>query len=135
MGGMIAANADLSIPPTAHTPPPTLTQPPFLLITSFFKCKAARESELISPLLLKGGKERREWGKEHLGEHKEEKKPKKRMKWLSLFARPLKLERDARKNESGKEEREARGDRVNKTASKGELNAKRKETPLAPSPT
>lgn len=52
------------------------------------------------------------------------------------------MERDARKNERGKEEREARGgekeakrDRVNKTSSKGELNTKRKETPLAPSPT
>lgn len=54
----------------------------------------------------------------------------------------MKFERDARKNERGKEERdarggkkEARGDRVNKAASKGELNAKRKETPLAPSST
>lgn len=49
--------------PATHTH--TLLQPPtpnpqFLLITSFFKCKAVRESELISPLLLKGGKERRE---------------------------------------------------------------------------
>lgn len=59
MGGEITANAELSIPPATHTLTPThphpnrppLPPPPFLLIISFFKCKAAKESELISLLV------------------------------------------------------------------------------------
>lgn len=55
MGGKIAANVELLIPlPHTLLHPPT-PNPQFLLITSYFKCKAVRESELISPLLLKGG--------------------------------------------------------------------------------
>lgn len=56
MGGEITANAELSIPPATHTLTPTHPHPnppptSFLLIISFFKCKAAKESELISLLV------------------------------------------------------------------------------------